>query len=58
MTQTETKNTYTIGEKGLFEEILIAVDGCFDCKIVRSRECALLHFANGQKFKLSLEIIE
>lgn len=55
MEQIETKNTYNIDEKSLLEEIIITIQDYFNCNIVQSDNSALLHFDNGQRFKLSID---
>ena len=57
MEQTEIKNTYKIDEKGLLEETIITIRDCFNCNIVQSDNSALLHFDNGQRFKLSIDTV-
>lgn len=55
MEQTEIKNTYEIDEKGLLEEIIVTIRDYFNCSIVQSNNSALLHFDNGQRFKLTID---
>ena len=55
MEQLDAKNTYNIGEKGLLNEIIITIRDYFNCNIVQSDNSALLHFDNGQRFKLSID---
>ena len=54
MTQMQSEKSYKIDEKSLLEEIVITIGEFFDCRIVRSGGEALLHFTDGQKFKLSV----
>ena len=54
MTQMQSEKSYKIDEKSLLEEIVITIGEFFDCRIVRSGGEALLHFNDGQKFKLSV----
>ena len=54
MEQIEAKNTYNIDEKSLLEEIIITIQDYFNCNIVQSDNSALLHFDNGQRFKLTI----
>ena len=54
MEQTNCEKHYEIDEKSLLEEIVITIGEFFDCRIVRSGGEALLHFNDGQKFKLSV----
>lgn len=55
MKQIEAKNTYNIDEKSLLEEIIITIQDYFNCHIVQNDNFALLHFDNGQRFKLSID---
>ena len=54
MTQMQSEKSYKIDEKSLLEEIVITIGEFFDSRIVRSGGEALLHFNDGQKFKLSV----
>lgn len=54
MEQLEAKSTYNIDEKSLLEEISITIQDYFNCNIVQSENSALLHFDNGQRFKLTI----
>lgn len=57
MEQLKTKNTYNIDEKGLLQEIIITIQDYFNCNIMQNDNAALLHFDNGQRFKLSTDEI-
>lgn len=54
MEQLDAKNTYNIDEKGLLQEIIITIQDYFNCNIVQNNSAALLHFDNGQRFKLAI----
>ena len=55
MEQLDAKNTYNIDEKGLLNEIIITIQDYFNYNIVQNDNAALLHFDNGQRFKLSID---
>ena len=57
MEQLDAKNTYNIDEKGLLNEIIITIQDYFNCNIVQNDNAALLHFDNGQRFKLSIDVV-
>ena len=54
MEQLNAKNTYNIDKKSLLNEIIITIRDYFNCYIVQSDNSALLHFDNGQRFKLTI----
>ena len=53
MEQSETQNNYKIDERSLLEEIIITIKDYFCCNIAGGSS-ALLHFENGQRFKLTI----
>ena len=55
MEKNKKKNTYNIDEKGLLQEIIITIQDYFNCNIVQSDNSAILHFDNGQRFKLTID---
>lgn len=55
MEQLEAKSTYNIDEKSLLEEIIITIRDYFNCNIMQNDNAALLHFDNGQRFKLTID---
>ena len=54
MEQLDAKNTYNIDKKSLLNEIIITIRDYFNCNIVQNDNSAILHFDNGQRFKLSI----
>ena len=55
MEQIKAKNTYNIDEKSLLNEIIITIQYYFNCNIIQNDNAALLHFDNGQRFKLLID---
>ena len=55
MTQMQSEKSYKIDEKSLLEEIIITIRDYFNCNIMQNDNAALLHFDNGQRFKLTID---
>ena len=55
MEQIESGKNYKIDEKSLLRELSIAIEDYFVCTAKQQDGSALLHFENGQQFRLELK---